>query len=273
MPHTGSPALEPTAPAAHHTPPRRTYGLAPLAVAMLGFFVVALDAQIVNVALPDIGSDLGGGLSGLQWVVTGYTLTFSSLLLFAGTVSDRVGARRAYGLGMGIFVPASAACGLAPSLDVLITARVAQGVGAALITPTSLALIREAYAAGPILGGLLTELDWRVIFFLNLPVGVLALTLLGWVAESPRRPHHFDVIGQLAAIVALVGFTYAVIEGSAHGYSDPEIIVAFVLAALGAVAFLVSQARGRHPMVPLGLFRARPVAISLAAVFITMAGF
>ena len=294
MSHTGSPVLEPTAPIAHDTPPRRTHRLAPLAVAMLGFFVVALDAQIVNVALPDIGSDLGGGLSGLQWVVTGYTLTFSSLLLFAGTLSDRGGARRVYGLGMGIFLLASAACGLAPSLGVLITARVAQGVGAALITPTSLALIREAYddarqrakavaywalggsvaaAAGPILGGILTELDWRVIFFLNLPVGVLALTLLGWVAESPRRPHPFDVIGQLAAIVALVGFTYAVIQGGAHGYGDPGIVVAFVLAALGAVAFLVAQARGRHPMVPLDLFRARPVAISLAAAFITMAGF
>ena len=261
---------------------------------MLGFFVVALDAQIVNVALPDIGTALGGGLSGLQWVVTGYTLTFSSLLLFAGTLSDRVGARRAYGLGVGLFVLASAVCGFAPTLPVLVTARVVQGVGAALITPTSLALLREAYvdardrtkavaywalggsvaaAAGPVLGGVLTQLDWRIIFFINLPVGVAALVLLTRVPLSPRRPHPFDPVGQVAALAALVGFTYAVIEGGSSTYSDPAVLGAFAVAALGAVVFVRSQARGRHPMVPLDLFRARPVAISLAAAFITMSAF
>ena len=122
---------------------RRT--VAALGVAMLGFFVVALDAQVVNVALPGIRAGLGGGLSGLQWVVTIYTLMFSALLLFAGTLSDRIGARRYYGAGMVLFVAASAACGLAPALPVLIGARLVQGVGAALVTPTSLALIREAY--------------------------------------------------------------------------------------------------------------------------------
>lgn len=261
---------------------------------MLGFFVVALDAQIVNVALPDIGADLGGGLSGLQWVVTGYTLTFSSLLLFAGTLSDRIGARRGYGLGMAVFVLASAACGFAPNLPVLVAARVAQGVGAALITPTSLALIREAYddsrqraravaywalggsvaaAAGPVLGGLLTELDWRIIFFINLPVGALALALLARVATSPRRDHPFDPVGQVTALMALVGLTYAVIEGGSNSYTDADVITAFLVAAAGAAGFLASQARGAHPMVPLELFRERPVAISLAAAFITMAGF
>jgi DHA2 family methylenomycin A resistance protein-like MFS transporter len=268
--------------------------LAPLGVAMLGFFVVALDAQIVNVALPDVGAALGAGLSGLQWVVTGYTLTFSSLLLFAGTLSDRIGARRGYALGMGVFVAASALCGLAPTLPVLVAARVAQGVGAALITPTSLALIREAYedarerakavaywalggsvaaAAGPILGGLLTELDWRLIFFVNLPVGGLALVLLTRVAHSPRRAHSFDPAGQLTALAALVGFTYGVIEGGSGSYGDPAVLAAFAVAAIGAVGFVISQARGRRPMVPLELFRARPVATSLAAAFITMAAF
>jgi MFS family permease len=142
---------------------------------MLGFFVVALDTQIASVALPDIGSSLGGGLSGLHWVATGYTLTFSALLLFAGTLSDRTGAKRAYGMGMAVFVVASAACGFAPSLGVLAVARVAHGTGAAPITATSLTLLREAHqqsrdraravaywalggsvaaAAGPILGGL-----------------------------------------------------------------------------------------------------------------------
>lgn len=295
MSQSGTSVLEPSTPEQTQLhEPSHARQRASLGVAMLGFFVVALDAQIVNVALPDIGNNLGGGLSGLQWVVTGYTLTFSSLLLFAGTLSDRIGARRAYGLGMAIFVVASAACGFAPSLAVLIAARVAQGVGAALITPTSLALIREAYddarqrakavaywalggsvaaAAGPILGGLLTELNWRIIFFINLPVGIVALVLLSRVAVSPRRTHPFDVVGQLAALVALVGFTFAIIEGGSRGFAQPEIVASFVLAALGAIAFLVSQARGKHPMVPLDLFRARPVVISLAAAFITMAGF
>jgi MFS transporter, DHA2 family, methylenomycin A resistance protein len=109
------------------------------------FFVVALHAQVVNVTLPDIRARLGGALSGLQWVVTICTLMFSALLLFAGALSDRIGARRSYGGGMVLFVAASAACGLAPALPVLIGARLVQGVGAALVTPTSLALIREAY--------------------------------------------------------------------------------------------------------------------------------
>jgi MFS transporter, DHA2 family, methylenomycin A resistance protein len=142
---------------------------------MLGFFVVALDAQIVTVALPDIGSSLGGGLSGPQWVVTRYTLTFSALLLFAGTLPDRTGAKRAYGMSMAVFVVAPWRLRLRAHAGVLAAARVAQGTGAALITPTSPALLREAHqqsrdraravaywalggsvaaAAGPILGGL-----------------------------------------------------------------------------------------------------------------------
>ena len=169
--------------------PHRHPGAA-LGVAMLGFFVVALDSQVVNVALPTIRGDLGGNLSGLQWVVTGYTLSFSALLLFGGTFSERIGAKGAYRAGMVVFVVASALCGLAANLPVLVAARVLQGVGAALITPTSLALIRQEYAdaaartraiaywamggsvaaaAGPILGGALAQLDWRWIFYLNLP--------------------------------------------------------------------------------------------------------
>ena len=120
--------------------------LAAIGGAMLGFFVVALDAQIVNVALPGIGRTFGAGLSGLQWVVTGYTLAFSALILFAGSLSDRVGARRAYAAGMVVFALASAVCGLAPSAGTLIGARLLQGAGAALVTPTSLALIREGFS-------------------------------------------------------------------------------------------------------------------------------
>lgn len=265
-----------------------------LAVAMLGFFVVAMDSQIVNVALPNIQRDLGGGLSGLQWVVTGYTLAFSTLILFAGTFSERIGAQRAYGFGMTLFVLASAACGLVPDIGLLIAARFVQGAGAALITPTSLAIIRQAYtdqaararaiaywamggsvaaAAGPILGGLLTQVDWRLIFFVNLPVGLAALGVLSRVAPSPSRVVPFDWAGQAAAVTGLAALTYAIIEGGSSGFARPQIEVAFAIAVIALGVFLAAQRRGPHPMVPLDLFRSRHVVVALAAAFMGMVGF
>jgi MFS transporter, DHA2 family, methylenomycin A resistance protein len=283
------------APGAAHAPTVTTsHPRASLALAMLGFAVVTLDVQIVNVALPSIGNDLGGGLAALQWVVTAYTLMFFALLMFGGTFGDRVGARRAYGLGMMLFVVASAACGLAPSMGLLVAARVLQGIGAALVTPTSLALLRENYtdatararaiaywalggsaaaAAGPILGGVLTQWDWRVIFLINLPLGTAALLTLARVAESPRRDRPFDVTGQVTAVVALVTLTYAVIEGGHRGWATPVILAALGLAVLSFAVFLTSQAKGRHPMVRLELFTLPPVAISLVVGFIGMVGF
>lgn len=267
---------------------------ASLAVAMLGFFVVALDAQIVNVALPEIRNDLGGGLSGLQWIVTGYTLMFSALQLFSGTFSDRAGARRAYGLGMILFTVASLACGFSPSLPALIAGRILQGIGAAMITPSSLALIREAYqdaaqrgqaivywglggsvaaAAGPVLGGLLTQIDWRLIFFVNLPVGAATLLVLARVAPSPRRPMPFDWLGQITAVLALATLTYSIIEGAQVGYGSPEILTLFAVCAGSVTAFVLTQARGRHPMVPLDLFRSRTVSTTLVIAVVTMAAF
>ena len=157
-----------------------------LAAALLGFFVVTLDAVIVNVALPDIRRDLAGGMSGLQWVMDGYTLMFAALLLSAGSLSDRAGARRAFGAGMAVFVLASAVCGLAPTLSALVAARFVQGTAAAaMMMPSSMALITHAYpdpvrraravalwsmggvaasTSGPVLGGLLSLVSWRLIF-------------------------------------------------------------------------------------------------------------
>jgi DHA2 family methylenomycin A resistance protein-like MFS transporter len=265
-----------------------------LAVAMIGFFVVALDAQIVNVALPEIRNDLGGGLSGLQWVVTGYTLMFSALQLFAGTFSDRTGARRSYGLGMILFTVASAACAFSPTLPALIGGRILQGIGAAMITPASLALIREAYhdaaargraivywglggsvaaAAGPVLGGLLTQIDWRLIFFVNLPVGAAALGVLSRVAPSPRRPAPFDWAGQITAVLALASLTYGIIEGAEAGYGSPGILLMFAVCTVSVVSFIRVQAKGRHPMIPLDMFRSRAVSTVLLIAVVTMAAF
>lgn len=267
---------------------------ASLAVAMLGFFVVALDAQIVNVALPEIRNDLGGGLSGLQWVVTGYTLMFSALQLFAGTFSDRSGARRAYGLGMILFVVASAACAFSPTLPALIGGRILQGIGAAMITPASLALIREAYhdaaargraivywglggsvaaAAGPVLGGVLTQIDWRLIFFVNLPVGAAALLILTRVAPSAGRQAPFDWTGQISAVAALASLTYAIIEGANAGYASPTILLMFAICAASIATFVLAQAKGRHPMIPLDLFHSRAVPTALIIAVVTMAAF
>ncbi|MBK6011558.1 MFS transporter [Streptomyces sp. MBT53] len=265
-----------------------------LGAALLGFFVITLDALIVSVALPTVGADLGGGMTGLQWVVDGYTLVLAALLLSAGSVSDRIGARQAFGVGMGLFLIASAACGLAPTLPVLVAARLVQGAGAAVMMPATLALIREAYpdaaqraralgfwalggsvgsAAGPLLGGALSAVDWRWIFFINLPVGAVALALLTRVARSPRRPVPFDWTGQLSAVLAMGGVTYALIEGGEYGFSDTPVIAAFAVAALSLTVFLRSQARGRHPMLPLAFFRSRPVTVTLLAGFTLNIGF
>jgi DHA2 family methylenomycin A resistance protein-like MFS transporter len=262
--------------------------------AVLGFFVITLDASVVNVVLPAIRDDLGGGMSGLQWVIDGYTLMFAALLLSAGSLSDRVGARRAFGTGMVLFIAASVACGLAPNLPVLIAARLVQGVGAALMTPSSLALIREAYpdsarraraialwtiggsvaaAAGPVAGGALNLLSWRAIFAINLPIGVAALVLLAGVTRSPRRPTPFDWTGQLAAVLAMGGLIYGVIEAGTEGFATPRVIGALTLAVLATAVFVISQAYGRHPMVPLEVLRSRTVVISAWTGFAFLGGF
>lgn len=267
---------------------------AALAVAMLGFFVVSLNVQIANVTLPAIQVSLGVSLSGLQWIVTGYTLMFAALQLFSGTVSDRIGARRAYAVGMVIFVVSSALCGFAQTLPVLIVGRLAQGVGAAMITPTSLAVIRESFhdavqrgraiaywamggsiaaAAGPVVGGALAQFDWHLVFWVNLPVGAIALAVLAKVAPSQSRPSPFDWVGQVSAVVALGGLTYVVIQGAELGYGSVPIILVLLITILAAVMFFWTQARSAHPMMPLGLFRSRYVAGVLSISFVTMAAF
>jgi DHA2 family methylenomycin A resistance protein-like MFS transporter len=261
---------------------------------MLGFFVVALDAQIVNVTLPAIRTSLDASLSSLQWIVTAYTLMFAALQLFSGTVSDRVGARRAYAIGMVLFVVASTVCGFAPTMPLLIAGRAAQGIGAAMITPTSLALIREAFhdtvqrgraiaywamggsiaaAAGPVVGGALAQIDWRLVFWVNIPVGAVALMVLARVHRSQRRPAPFDWVGQVSAVLALGGLTYAIIEGAEFGYGSLPILSSLVLAITAGAVFVRAQARGAHPMVPLDLFRSRYVAGALSIAFVTMAAF
>ncbi|MEW2520656.1 MFS transporter [Actinacidiphila alni] len=261
-----------------------------LAAALLGFFVITLDASVVTVALPSIGADLHGGLAALQWVVDGYTLVFAAFMLSTGALSDRIGAGRAFLAGLAVFTAASAACGCAPGLGVLIGTRVVQGAAASVMLPASLALVRQAYpdtggsggsggsgmgraravalwaaggavavALGPVAGGALTSAwSWRGIFFINLPVGLLAAALLARTPRSPRRTAPLDVPGQLTAVLGLAALTFAVIEGGGLGA-----VAAAVAVAVLACFFLI-EARTAHPVVPLGLFRDRTVAVCVA---------
>jgi EmrB/QacA subfamily drug resistance transporter len=233
----------------------------------------------------------GGGIIGLQWVVDGYTPMFAALLLSAGALSDRIGARRAFAGGLVLFVIASMACGLAPSLPALVAARVAQGIGAAVIMPTSMALVRHAFpgpagraravgamggavaAAGPVLGGVLSLVSWRMIFWINLPVGVLTLLLLARAPHSPTRPAPFDWIGQVTGILAMGGLTYGAIEAGAAGFTAPRVLGALGVAVVAFAVFVTAQAKVAHPMVPLELFRSGTVVIATGIGFAFMVGF
>ncbi|MFP3990469.1 MFS transporter [Streptomyces sp. E11-3] len=252
-----------------------------LAAALLGVALITLDASVVNVALPAIGEALGGGMSGLQWVVDAYVLALAALMLSTGAFADRTGATRAYAIGIALFTAASVACGLAPSMGALIVARVVQGIAAAVVLPASLSLVRQAYpdaarraravalwtaggsvavALGPVAGGALTALwGWRAIFFVNLPLGAAALVLLTRAPRSPRRPAPLDLPGQLTAVLALTALTFSVIEGGWAG------LVSLGVALAAAAAFLLIEARQPHPVVPLGLFRNRTVAVAVSA--------
>jgi DHA2 family methylenomycin A resistance protein-like MFS transporter len=266
-----------------------------LGASLLGFFLICLDASAVNVALPGIGRSLGGSTDGLQWIVDGYTLMFAAPMLSAGALSDRFGANRVFAAGLAVFTAASAICGLAPAIGPLIGARLLQGSAAAVILPSSLALVRQAYpdpvergraialwtvggavstAAGPVVGGALTSsLGWRSIFFVNLPVGLVTLAMLARVPHSPRRPASFDILGQLTAIVALGALTFGVIQVGAAGIGAPSAVVALVVAPAALTAFVLIETTASDPMVPLGLFRSRTATICLAIGFTVNAAF
>jgi len=256
--------------------------------------MITLDALVASIAVPSIRHDLGGGITGLQWVLDGYTLMFATLLLSAGALADRVGARRAFAGGLVVFCVASAACGLAPSLTALVAARFVQGGSAAVLMPSSMSLIRQEYAdpapraravaawgmggavaasSGPLLGGLLTLVSWRMIFFVNVPAAVAALVLLSRTGASPRRTVPFDWAGQAAAVLAMGALTFGAIEAGPAGLAAPRVILAFGVALAGLVLFVVTQARVAHPMVPRGLFRSRAVPGAVVVGFAFVVGY
>jgi MFS transporter, DHA2 family, methylenomycin A resistance protein len=253
-----------------------------IAATSFAFAVIQLDVTIVNVALSKISADLGARVSELQWVVDAYTLGFAALLLSAGVVSDRWGAKRVFVAGFVGFAATSLACGLAPDPGFLNVTRAIQGIGAALLVPSSLAILNDscahdsrlraraigiwtaaggvAIAAGPVVGGfLLNWFGWRSIFLVNLPICAFGLFLtLRCVPPTSRdqtKHRSFDLAGQALAIVALTALIGAVIEARPLGFTHP-IVAAGCFLALGAgVAFLLVEARAESPMLPLNFFR------------------
>jgi EmrB/QacA subfamily drug resistance transporter len=262
-----------------------------LAATGLGLFMIFLDALIVNVALPSIQQDFRVGESGLQWVVTAYSLGMAVAIMSAGTLADIFGRRRLYLAGIALFTASSVACGMAGSLGVLNAARAVQGVAAATVNVTSLALVSAAFpdpkqkawaigiwtaiaatatAVGPTLGGLLVERSgWRGIFLVNVPVGLAVMALTRrFVAESrDERPRRFDAPGQLLFVAAVGAFAYAVIEGPRAGWTSPEILGLFVLSAAALTAFILVERRSADPMMDLTLFRDRTYSLAIVTIF------
>jgi DHA2 family methylenomycin A resistance protein-like MFS transporter len=256
-----------------------------LQIACAAFFMVVLDTTVVNVALPSIERTLGGGIAGVQWIVDAYTLTFGALVLSAGAVADRTGASVGLGIGVAGFAASSAVCAIAPTLTVLVLARVCQGAAAALMVPSSLALINQAHAdprrraraisiwaaaggaavaAGPIVGGLLTAgPGWRAVFFVNIPIAGVALAGLSFVPRSPTRPARLDVLGQMAATVALAAFTFSLIEGGHAGYDQPFVLAGFGTFMAAATLFVIVERRRPHAAVPVNLLASRSTAGAL----------
>jgi MFS transporter, DHA2 family, methylenomycin A resistance protein len=282
-----------------HQPDRRLHDASPqdasqtspwlvLTVMCVGYFLVLLDVTIVNVALPDIGRHLGGGVAGLQWVVDGYALALASLLLAGGTAGDLRGHKRIVLRGLVLFGAGSLACGLAPGIGFLVAARVFQGIGAALMLPGTLAIISRAFPergqqaraigiwaaigsialpVGPLLGGVLVQgFGWRSVFLLNVPLVAFAIVAAARTVEESRNEaaRRFDRVGTTLGAGLLAAATFTVIRAGERGF-DPLVGAGAVLTIALVAGFLRVERAGADPMLPLGLFRRRAFRAANAA--------
>jgi EmrB/QacA subfamily drug resistance transporter len=250
-----------------------------LLATVLGSSLAFIDATVVNIALPAIGHDLDSDAAGLQWTVNGYGLSLAALILLGGSLGDRYGRKRVFLIGVGWFAAASLLCGIAPNVEMLIGARVLQGIGGALLTPGALAILEASFvradrsraigawsglggiggALGPFLGGWLLEMaNWRLIFLINVP---LALVVMGvtvrHVPESsnPAAVRELDLAGVLTGALGLGGLTYGFTAWPEHGPGSSAVLVPLLVGVLGMLAFVLVERRSAHPMLPLGVFR------------------
>jgi DHA2 family methylenomycin A resistance protein-like MFS transporter len=272
----------------------RTHGLSPVVIVAtaLGFFLVQLDVSIVNVALSTIGHDLHSTFATLQWVVDAYAVAFAACLLSAGAIADRIGARRAFVIGLVLFGCSSIACGFAPTAALLVSARTIQGIGAALLVPCSLALLNHAaegnasararavslwtaagstaLAAGPIIGGaLVAGVGWRSIFYVNVPLVAIAIWLtLRNVTETAPRKSALDVPGQLCAVAMLGTLTAAVITAGSIGWGAPLVLGLLAVTLVSGAVFAFLESRGPNVMLPLNLFGRPPFTVATIVGFV-----
>jgi EmrB/QacA subfamily drug resistance transporter len=271
-----------------------------LAICCMSLFIVGLDATVVNVALPSLGRDLDASVSGLQWTIDAYTVVMASLLMFSGSMADRLGRKRVFLTGLTVFSLASLLCSVAPSVGVLIAARVLQGMGASMLNPVAMSIITNTFtdpreraqavgmwgavfgismALGPIVGGAaVSSIDWRSIFWVNVPIGLIAIALtLRFVPESRApRARRFDPVGQTCVIVLLATLTFGIIEAPARGWTSPVIVGAFAAAAAALVGLLAYEPRREEPLIDLRFFRSIPFSSAIVicvAAFAAFGGF
>ncbi|WP_079197628.1 MFS transporter [Streptomyces sp. CB03911] len=270
----------------------RSKQVALLTVTCLGQFMVLLDNTIVGAALPDMRQRLHTGLTGLQWIVDAYVLLVAMLLLSGGVFADRFGRRRMFLSGIVLFTAASAVCAVAPSIGWLLAGRVLQGIGAAALSPASLALLAAAYpvpqervkaiglwagisgiglAAGPLAGGVLADaFGWPAIFLVNLPIGVVLFPAgLRFLSESrnPSAPA-IDIPGTILSVLGVGALAYGMIEGGSRGWTSPVILGSFAAAVVLLAVFVAVESRRAAPMLPLGLFRQRLFTVANAAMVV-----
>jgi EmrB/QacA subfamily drug resistance transporter len=261
-----------------------------LALTSVAFVMVTLDALVVVTALPAIHRDLGAELAQLEWTVNSFTLAFAAGIITAAALGDRFGRRRIFVIGLAVFSAASAACAIAPDATVLVAARAVQGLGAAMVMPLSLTILVSAFpperrgaiigiwgalgglgvASGPLVGGAVTQgLDWHWIFWVNVPIGAVALVLsLLRLSESRGPATRLDPIAVALVGAGATAMVWGLIRAGEAGWSSPEVILALVGGAAGLAAFIAWEARAREPMLPLRLFRSRAFTASIATGFL-----
>ncbi|UGS36814.1 Multidrug resistance protein Stp [Capillimicrobium parvum] len=263
-----------------------------LVLAALAAFMTALDTLVVTTALSTIRVDLGASVEQLEWTVNAYNLSFAVLLMTAAALGDRFGRRRLFAAGIGLFVVASAACALAPSVGALIAARAVQGAGAAAVTTLALALVSTAFpptkrgaalgiffavngiavAGGPLVGGALTQgLDWEWIFWLNVPIGIALIPLvLARIPESRGPDRHLDLAGLALVSAGVLGLVWGLVRANAAGWDSAEVLGTLLGGAALIAAFVAYELHARAPMLPMRFFRSRAFSAGNAAIFLTV---